>query len=157
MVKAVLIAIFNLLFFRSARARRAADRFIEAFKSEVAEEFLELLLTLMSLVFWLDKDFRRNIQGFCGRYLFCSADRSITVAAVFKDNRLKIYEKEIDNTDVTVVFRNSKALMDFIISPKPDILGSLLRQDVTINGNLNYVYKFAYMAKHLQLMVMEKI
>ncbi len=61
-------------------------------------------------------------------------------------------KKAIDNTNVTVTFRNDKALMNYILSPKPDILGSILRQDVTIDGNFNYLYKFAYMAKRLQLM-----
>ena len=107
----------------------------------------------MSLVFFLNKDFKRNIENFNGRYLFKSRDNKITVAAVFRDNRMKVYEKAIDRTNITVTFRNSKALMDYLLSPKPDILGSILRQDVTIDGNLNYLYKFAYMAKHLQLMV----
>ena len=147
----MLDALLNLILFRPLRAKRAAQKWMEMLKSELAEEFLELLLKLMSLIFWLDKDFRRNIQGFDGRYLFRSRDRQITVAAIFKKNKLKVREKEIDNTDVTVIFRDSKALMNYLLSPKPDILGSLLRQDVVVDGNLNYVYKFAYMAKHLQL------
>jgi hypothetical protein len=48
-------------------------------------------------------------------------------------------------------------LMGFLLSPKPDILGSMLRQDISIDGNLNYLYKFAYMAKHLQLKVTGKL
>jgi hypothetical protein len=28
----------------------------------------------------------------------------------------------------------------------------MLRQDVAVDGNLNYLYKFAFMAKRLQLM-----
>jgi hypothetical protein len=42
--------------------------------------------------------------------------------------------------------------MDYIFSPKPDILGSMLRQDVTLNGNMNYLFKFAFMAQRLRLM-----
>lgn len=146
-------AFINFILMRSRRTRKAAQKFMETLESEGAEEFLELLLKLMGLVFRLDKDFRRNIKDFNGRYLFRSQDRQITVAAVFKDNRLKVSDKEIDDTHMTVVFRNAKALMGFLLSPKPDILGSMLRQDITIDGNLNYLYKFAYMAKHLQLKV----
>ena len=47
--------------------------------------------------------------------------------------------------------------MDYIFSPKPDILGSMLRQDVMLNGNLNYLYKFAFMAQHLRLMATGEI
>jgi hypothetical protein len=143
----------NILFFRGLRARRAREKFMNVLKSEFAEEFLEALLTLMSLVFFLNKDFRRNIKNFNGRYLFKSRDNEITVAAVFRNNQMRVYEKAIDRTNVTVTFRNAKALMNYLLSPKPDILGSILRQDVVIDGNFNYLYKFAYMAKHLQLIV----
>jgi hypothetical protein len=74
------------------------------------------------------------------------------VSAVFRDNKMKVSEKPIDNTNIIVNFKDGKALMNYILSPKPDILGSILRQDVTFDGNLNYLYKFAYMAKRLQLL-----
>ncbi len=141
----------NWLLLRPLRAKRLRKRFLQCLESEAAEEFLEMLLKFMSLAFFLNRDFRRNIKGFNGRYLFKSRDNSITVAVTFKDNRMKVCEKELKDTNVTVVFRNGRALMGYLLSPKPDILGSLLRQDVTFNGNLNYVYKFAYMAKRLQL------
>ena len=143
----------NILFFRGLRAEKAKAKFINTLQSEFAEGFLEALLTFMGLVFFLNKDFRRNIENFTGRYLFKSKDNEITVAAVFRNNQMKVYEKAIDRTNVTVTFRNAKALMNYLLSPKPDILGSILRQDVIIDGNFNYLYKFAYMAKHLQLMV----
>ncbi len=143
--------ILNFILMRSARSKKTAKAFFETMKSEGAEEFLELLLRLMGLVFHVDKDFRRNIEDFNGRYLFRSRDRQITVSAVFGNNRLKVSEEEIQDTNITVIFRNAKALMDFLLSPKPDILGALLRQDVTVDGNLNYLYKFAFMAKRLQL------
>ncbi|GMT48160.1 MAG: hypothetical protein IEMM0007_1726 [bacterium] len=149
--------ILNWLLLRPLRANRVRKRFLQCLESEVAEEFLEMLLKFMSLAFLLDRDFRRNIEGFNGRYLFKSRDNSITVAVIFKDNRMKVYEKELEDTNVTVVFRNGRALMGYLLSPKPDILGSLLRQDVTFNGNLNYVSKFAYMAKRLQLMAAGKV
>ena len=125
----------------------------ESFDSEITEEFLELLLNAMRISYFFNRDFRKNIEGFEGRYLFKSRDGKITVAAVFKDGRMKVMEKEIGDTDITISFRSAKALRDFIFSPKPDILGSILRQDVVVDGNFNYMYKFAYMAKHLQMMV----
>ncbi|NOZ24734.1 MAG: hypothetical protein GXO94_01380 [Nitrospirae bacterium] len=144
--------ILDWLTLRPLRMKRLRKRFLKCLESEAAEEFLEMLLKFMSLAFLLDRDFRRNIEGFNGRYLFKSRDNSITVAVIFEDGRMKVHEKVLEDTNVTVVFRNGKALMGYLLSPKPDILGSLLRQDVTFNGNLNYVYKFAYMAKRLQLM-----
>lgn len=125
----------------------------ESFDSEVTEEFLELLLNSMRIFYIFSSDFRKNIEGFEGRYLFKSRDGKITVAAIFENGRMNVKEKEIGDTDITVSFISSKALRDFIFSPKPDILGSILRQDVVVDGNLNYMYKFAYMAKHLQLLL----
>jgi hypothetical protein len=146
----------NYALFRSVRANRVQKQFFNCIESELAEGFTELLLRFMSLVLFLNMGFRRNIKNFRGRYLFRSRDDEITVAAVFRDNRLRVYEKAIANTDVTVTFKDAKALMNYILSPKPDILGSILRQDVVIDGNFNYLYKFAYMAKHLQLMATGK-
>ncbi len=125
----------------------------ESFDSEVTEEFLELLLNAMRISYIFNKDYRKNIDGFEGRYLFKSRDGKITIAAIFKNGRMNVKEKEIGGTDITVSFRNAKALRKFIFSPKPDILGSILKQDVVVDGNFNYMYKFAYMAKHLQLIV----
>jgi hypothetical protein len=130
----------------------AMKNFMECITSEIAEDFLQLLLGLMSVVFMFDHDFRKNIERFNGRYQFKSKDGSITVAALFGDNRLDVREEEIANPDITVLFKNGNALMGYLLTPKPDILGSMLRQEVSLDGNLNYLYKFAFMAKRLQLM-----
>jgi hypothetical protein len=74
------------------------------------------------------------------------------VAALFADSRLEVREEVIPNPDITVLFKDGKALMSYLLTPKPDILGSMLRQEVSLDGNLNYLYKFAFMAKRLQLM-----
>lgn len=144
--------IFNLLFFRQFRIKRIKNKFLTSLESEFAGEFLELLLKLMKLTLFLNTNFRKNIKGFSGRYLFKSKDRSITVAVVFKNKKMKVLEKIIDNTNVTVTFKDAQALMNYILSPKPDILGAILRQEVVFEGNLNYLYKFAYMSRRLQLM-----
>ena len=127
-------------------------KIFESFETEITEEFLELLLHAMRLAFLFHGGFRKNIEGFHGRYLFRSRDGKLAVAAVFEDGRMTVKEEAIGETDVTIHFRDAKALRDFLFSPKPDILGSILRQDVVVDGNFNYMYKFAYMAKHLQLM-----
>jgi len=146
------------LFSQNAATDVIFQKWLDNMQSESAEDFLELLLKGMSLVFELNlKDFRKNIEGFTGRYLFASKDKGITVSVVFDKGKMKVYEAAIDGADIVITFRNDKALMDYILSPKPDILGSMLRQDVTLNGNLNYLYKFAFMAQHLRLMATGEI
>ena len=127
-------------------------KFLDCLSSEVAEGFLKTLLGLMAIVFTFDGAYRKNIEGFSGRYLFKSKDGSIKVAALFHHNRLEVREEEIPDPDITILFKDSKALMNYLLTPKPDILGSMLRQEVSLDGNLNYLYKFAFMAKRLQLM-----
>jgi hypothetical protein len=129
------------------------EKFQNSFTSEVAEEFLQTLLTLMQIVFAVNYDYRGNIKNFEGRYQFCSKDGEVTIAAVFHNNRMDVMEKKIDKADITITFRDGKTLLNFIISPRQDILGSMLRHDVVTEGNLNYLYKFGYMAKQLQLMM----
>ena len=131
----------------------AMKKFIKCLESEFAEEFLEAVLGFMKILFLMDHDFRKNILNFNGRYQFKSRDGSITVAAIFRDNGMEVSEEEITDPDITVIFKDSKALMNYLLAPKPDVLGSMLRQEVTLHGNLNYLYKFAFMAKRLQLIV----
>lgn len=146
-------SVLDFLLLRVARTRRAGRRFFHSLESRFAGELLEELLRFMKLIFLTNGNFRRNIEGFEGRYLFKDREGKIAVAAIFRKNRMRVRKKEIDDPHVTVIFRDGKALMNYLFSPKPDILGSLLRQDVTIDGNLNYLYKFAYMANHMRLMI----
>ena len=132
--------------------KSAMKSFLDGLQSDLAEDILQLLLGLMAVVFQVDPEFRKNIEGFDGRYQFKSKDGRITVAALFQDNRLEVREEEIPNPDITVLFKDGRALMGYLLSPKPDILGSILHQEVTLEGNLNYLYKFAFMSKRLQLM-----
>lgn len=132
--------------------KTALKKFADSVSSEFAEDFLRLLLSLMSVVFMFDHQFRGNIESFNGRYQFKSKDGQIKLAALFGNNRLEVEEKEIPDPNITILFKDGKALMNFLLTPKPDILGSMLHQEISLNGNLNYLYKFAFMAKRLQLM-----
>ncbi|MDD5093494.1 MAG: hypothetical protein PHV74_03820 [Dehalococcoidia bacterium] len=142
--------------FRRWWKTRVEKQFLRCMESEAAEEFLKLLLKLMSLAYKVDKDFRRNIMGFNGSYQFRSRDKSITVAATFSENGLKVKEKLIPNPDVSVIFKDARSLMTYLLSMDRDILKLVLNNEVMIKGNLNYMLKFGYMANHLQLAVTGK-
>ncbi|MFT5701285.1 MAG: hypothetical protein ACI8ZB_004176 [Desulforhopalus sp.] len=134
----------------SERLWRQLNNCIE---SEVAEEFLKTLLTLMKLMFAIQPDYRRNIHNFNGRYQFASKDGQVTVAAIFEKSRMKVIEGRINDPHITVTFRSGKALLNFLLSPKQDILISMLNREIQTNGNLNYVSKFGYMTKRLLLLM----
>ncbi len=145
------MAIFD--FFNSANIDSLWKKFQNCFESEVAEEFLQTLLNLMQFMFVINHDYRQNIRNFNGRYQFLSKDGQLSVAAIFKNGRMKVVEKVIDAPNITITFRDGRTLLNFLISPRQDILNSMLRQDVKTDGNLNYLYKFGFMAKQLQLMM----
>jgi hypothetical protein len=145
--------IINLVCLRKLRVKLLQKKFAKCLEDEFAEEFLEILLKLMSLVFCLDQSFRRNIKGFAARYLFKSKDSGVTVGVQFADNKMTVQEKELKDTNITVIFRDQQTLMRFLLAPKADILQALLNQDIYYEGNINYLAKFAFMAKHLQLEV----
>jgi hypothetical protein len=116
---------------------------------KVTDMFLELLLRGMDLVFCLSKGYRKNIKGFEGRYLFRTADHLVAVAATFKDDNMEVHEEPIDDWNVRITFKDAAALNGFIFSRDQDILDSLLANDVEVDGNLNYLYKFGFMARDL--------
>jgi len=135
----------------SHKAKAVMEKLIKGLDSEFTEDILKLLLTGMGLVFLLSSKYRKNIENFNGRYLFRSKDNALSVAAVFKNGSMKVIDGTIDSPNITIIFKNPAALKNFLFSPKPDILNAILRQDVSVDGNLNYLYKFAYMANHLKL------
>lgn len=149
-------SVSNLLLLRKYRANFIRKKFIKVLESEFVEEFLDVLLNLMGIMFCIDKDFRRNIEGFDAKYMFMDRSGEITVSAVFKNSKLKVSEKPITDANVTIIFKDEKALMNFLLSPKPDILNAILNQDVTYEGNINYISKFAYMATHLCLIFVKR-
>ncbi len=151
----MLQVLINVILLRPFRAKKTAKKLCNSIESEVAEEFLELLLKGMGLFICINKEFRKNIESFTGRYLFKSRDNAITISACFAKNKMKVTEGLIDNADIVVNFKDAAALRNFLLAPKPDILNSILNQDITLDGNLNYLYKFAFMAKRLQLRAKE--
>lgn len=137
--------------FRTWQRKRVERQLTKCLESETTEEFLKLLLRLMSLSFRLDADFRRNIEGFNCRYQFKSKDNSVAVAAIFANQELNIKEKLLSDADLTVIFKDSKSIMNYLLAQDKDILKLLLNNEVVLRGNANYLFKFMYLANHLQL------
>jgi hypothetical protein len=46
--------------------------------------------------------------------------------------------------------------MTLLLSPKPDILGTLLRDEVSVAGNINYIFKLGFVATQLGQMVLSE-
>ncbi len=127
----------------------ASKRIKDQIYGEVTDEFLELLLKGMDLAFFFSGGYRKNIEGFKGRYLFRTADNMVTASAIFQDGDMQVRENGIKDWDVMVTFKNAAALRSFLFSKDQDILNSILANEVEVDGNLNYIYKFGFLAKDL--------
>ena len=121
----------------------------EELGGKLTDKFLELLLRGMELSFCLSKGYRSNIAGFEGRYLLRTADNLVAASATFKDGDMDVHEGEIEDWDVKVTFKDAAALRAYLFSRDQDILDSILANDVEVDGNLNYIYKFGFMARDL--------
>ncbi|CAD7775080.1 MAG: hypothetical protein KIIPBIDF_00638 [Candidatus Methanoperedenaceae archaeon GB50] len=130
---------------------KAGEKFLNTLEDEAAETFLEVLLLFMKLKFMFDPSYRKNIENFKGRYQFRSRDGRITVLVELDNGKMDIKETLSEDVDVTVIFKDGRSLMNFLLSRNKDILRGLLNNEINVNGNLNYIYKFAFMANHLQL------
>jgi hypothetical protein len=117
---------------------------------KMTNAFIKFLLKAMDTVFCLYEDYRKkNIENFKGGYLFETADKAVSVSATFENGDMKLPKEARNDWDVRVTFKDSAALRSFIFSGDQDILDSLLKNEVEVDGNLNYVYKFGFMARDL--------
>ncbi len=118
-------------------------------EGRVTDKFVEILLGGMELAFALSRDFRKNIQDFEGCYLFRTADNLVAASVIFRDGKMDVRERAIDDWDTRITFKDAAALWNFIFSRDQDILDSILANNVEVDGNLNYVYKFGFMVRDL--------
>ena len=116
----------------------------------VTDKLLEALLRGMDMAFWLSRGYRRNIKNFKGRYLFVTRDGDVAASAIFNNGDLDITEDSIGDWDVKVSFTDDIALLEFLLSQNQDVLNSLLENKVEVEGNLNYLSRFGYLAKDLE-------
>jgi hypothetical protein len=142
--------------FKSFSMWLTTRRFVKILEEKEMDIFLETLLKAMSLFLFINKKFRRNIEGFNARYVFKSQDGIIAASADFADSRMKVSRKALENASVTVVFKDGAALKNFLFAESPDIIGAILDSEVQYTGNLNYLSKFAFMSKRLKLQLTGK-
>jgi hypothetical protein len=120
-------------------------------EDEITDTFLELLLCVMSLLFKIDKNFRKNIEGFSAVYVFRNITGTLAASAIISNDRMKVKRKEVPGAAATVIFDRGKSLCDLLFSNDPNIFDFMLENRLTYSGNLNYLLKFAFLAKHLKL------
>jgi hypothetical protein len=141
---------FIAKFFNRIRLWCLKRQFIKCLEEEALDFLLEALLGLMRIYCLVNGAFHRNIENFEARYSFRSTDGRIDAGVIFSHGEMEVSRSTISGTNVEVVFKDGKALKEFLFSDSPDIIGSILNGDVTYAGNLNYLSKFVYMARNLK-------
>jgi hypothetical protein len=130
--------------FSDATGNFIAKLILRRLKKELAEKvtdkFLESLLAGMDVAFSLSESYQN---------LFRTANEVVAAAATFKDGDMEYHGEAIDDWDVRVTFKDYEALNAFLFSKDQDILDSVLANDVEVDGNLNYIYKFGFMVRDL--------
>lgn len=146
--------VFNLIrkYFLE-RIIKKIKKLLDSVETEVMDDLLELLLKAIKLFLRLDSDYHKNIVGFNARYTIRTERGGIAASAIFKNGKMKVKGKEISNTNVEVYFKDGKTMWDFLMAPNPDIFAFVLDNKLRYEGNLNYLMKFAYMAKRLKSML----
>ncbi|MBT3233116.1 MAG: hypothetical protein HN356_09900 [Calditrichaeota bacterium] len=120
---------------------------------DVLDNLLYLMLNAMSMLFIINDDYRKNIKDFTGTYVICSKDNMIDVSVKFKKVRVLGFEQDgmkvkdtiIDNPTSMVTFKDGKSMADFLLSGNPDVFVGMLNNQLSVSGNLNYLFKFVYL------------
>jgi hypothetical protein len=151
----------------SIRRHLAKKRFLERLKEEAAEEFLKGLLQLLKISSHVDGYLRQSMRDFNGRIEFKSKNNQIRVLADFNNGRLE--ERELDPEEelqppanTSVVFKDAEAVKNFLLPKgglkgRRDVLRSILKNEVKLEGNYNYIYRFGFLATHLQLQLLKAL
>ena len=130
-------------------AQALKDELEGKLEGTLTDKAVELLLYAMDVAFLLLANYRRNLRGFTGSYVLRTADNKVAASALFANQKMSVRREAIASPTVTVTFKTAQALRRFLSAKEPDILDSLLANDVEVEGNLNYVYKFCFMARDL--------
>jgi hypothetical protein len=136
------------------------DQVAGGLSGSIADWTLENLLNAMKLAFDASNSglgslvglqgYHANIEGFNAVYAFATENNAVQAAAIFEDGKMRVKRQAPNEWDIKVTFKNVEAFWKFIFSGGQDILDSLLANDVEVYGNVNYLYKFGFMARDLK-------
>lgn len=135
-----------------ALTRLFGKKLVAEIEGPATEAFVEALLAGMSLAFCLSRDYRRSIGRFRARYLLTTSDGRVKAAAVFADGDLAVEGRAArdDGWDARVTFSDPAALRNFLLAKDPDVISAVIDGAVDLDGNLNLVYKLAFLARDLE-------
>jgi hypothetical protein len=138
----------------------AVKKFLGSVEAETAETILEGLLLFMKTRFLIDpliigSNFRENIDGFKAKYQFRSKSGDINVLLKFHNGDMDWEESLSQDVNASLEFKDGHALVNYLFNylvlQDRDFLKSMTKNEIKVSGNLNYLYKFLFMANHMLL------
>ncbi len=134
---------------QDAVVARIARPLREQLLDQLTDEFLEILLRAMSLAFAVSRDYRANINEFAGTLVFCTRVGDVGATVVFHDGKMEVHDEPSAACDCRISFEDPHALRAQLLAANQDILNSIVANTVDVDGNLNYLYRFGYLAREL--------
>ncbi len=129
------------------------ERIAAAVSPESLGELLEALLQGLGFLMSVHPALKDEVRALRARYRLTTQDGRMSVTARFSAGTLNASRTDSGPANVTLIFKDTAALLGIAASPKPDLLGSMLRQDVAFDGNLNYLLKLAYFLRRVSLIL----
>ena len=138
----------------------AVKKFLGSLEAETAETILEGLLLFMKTRFLIDpliigSNFRENIDGFKAKYQFRSMSGDVNVLLKFHNGDMDWEESLSQDVNASLEFKDGHALVNYLFNylvlQDRDFLKSMTKNEIKVSGNLNYLYKFLFMANHMLL------
>ncbi len=125
------------------------ERIAAAVSPESLGELLEALLQGLGFLMSVHPALKDEVRALKAGYRLTTRDRRMSVTARFSAGTLNASRADARPANVTLIFKNTAALIRIAAAPKPDLLGSMLRQEVAFDGNLNYLLKLAYFLRRV--------
>lgn len=117
-------------------------------RGPLGDALLDTLLVGMAAAIELSRDYARTVGALNGRYVFRTADGRVAASAIFRDGELSVEPRAVADWDARVTFADSKALWTFLRA-HDDIVDAIVGDRIAVDGNLNLVYRFGYIALDL--------
>ncbi len=150
-------------FFAKGFARWLLQEFInESIEKNLDEKPVRLLRAMQTFYYIFSKDRQKKLEHFDGSYVFShkssreseiekkgSHPQGVDFSVRFKNKNMYVYEGVLKEWDVWFKFENSDGLRSFLFSDDEDMIKAVLEDKVRTEGNVNYLYQFGLLARHL--------
>jgi hypothetical protein len=99
---------------------------------------------------YLSEDFyQRNLKHYTGSCKLRTADDRIRLGLSCKNGICQINNRKKNDWDVVVTVGDEDHFAEFILSQDPDILKEVIRDNISVCGNVNHLYKWGYLLQDL--------